>query len=102
MTVWDRVFDPVRRPERPLAFLATSSEDRNSPSPNPGILGLGLDQPSSHWVLTNVVHSLHKTIVRSQNMIEELLLPNWASSLEGHVNLPCRAAFIAFMISGSV
>src|SRR5271169_246398 len=93
MTVWDRVFDPVGRPERPLAFLTTSSEDRNSSSPNPGILGFGFDQPGPNRVLTHVVHSVNEAVIGSQNMIEELLLPNWASTLEGHIDLSRRAAF---------
>ena len=101
MTVWDRVFDPVRRPERPLALLATNSEDRNSPSPNPGILGFGLDQPRSHRVLTHVVHPIDKAIVRAQNMIEKLLLPNWSVTLEATLISRAERPLMAFMISGT-
>jgi hypothetical protein len=88
----DRVFDPVRRPERPLALLATSTKDRNSPSPNPGILGLGSYEPRPSWVVTHIIHPIDKTIVRSQNMIKKLVLPNWTSPLESHVDQPRRAA----------
>jgi|SRR5579862_5811611 len=79
--VWDRVSDPVRRTERPLAFLVIS-QDRNLPLAYPAVLRLPFYESRPHRILANILHPRHQTLIRSQNMIEKLLLPNPAIALD--------------------
>jgi len=61
--------------------------------PNPGILALAPHQPSAHWILANVIHTIDQAVVGSQHMIRKLLLPNWTRSIESYIDLPRSSAF---------
>jgi len=50
--------------------------------PYPGIIDFRSDDPSPHGILANVFHTIDKAIIRTKYMIEKLLLPNRAGTLE--------------------
>ena len=68
-------------------------EDRNLTSPQPAILILCLDQSRPNRSLADIINFLLKAVVGSQDMIEELFLPDGATASEEQVNPPCRSTF---------
>ena len=74
-------------------FMVVCLEDRDCASPQPRVFRLSFDQSRPDRILANVVSLLRQTVIRSQNMIEEFLLPDGASAGEKNIDLPGRGAF---------
>ena len=80
--MWDRVFDLVGRPERPLDFLATPHRTGILPFQIQGYAAPIFTNPArtGFW---QIVHPVHQTVIGSLNMIEEFFLPDRPAPLKG-------------------
>jgi lactate dehydrogenase-like 2-hydroxyacid dehydrogenase len=76
-----------------LARAAKQSEAWCQAVARPAIFGLVLHQTGSHWVFQSLRHSVRKTLIAAEDVIEAFILPHLAFATERFVKAMSGLAF---------
>ena len=102
MILWDRIFDPAGRPERPLALGATSQSTESFLPKSTGTRTSVLTRSGFWQTYSTPCKSLSLDLVGPEDMVEEFLLPNRAFAIEQSVDPPCGWTFDGIYNLGGV